>query len=110
MARNPEGPPTPHNDNQPPRQRESKSDNQGADSRQVTHRRNDEVQKTSSPNRHWEESVGSSTHPSRQRPDRTAQSSKQPDRSTRLSRARRQNRSSRRRASRNEETDGRHEE
>ncbi len=89
------GPPTPQDDNQPPPQRENRSDDKEVDSRQVTHRRNDEVKKTPSPNRHREESAGSSTHPSCQRPektdwssrqlDRLVRSSKQPDRSARLS-------------------------
>jgi hypothetical protein len=71
------GPPTPHDDNQPPPQRENRIDDQEADSRQVTRRRDNEAQKTPSPSRHREESASSSTHPSRRRPDRTAQSSKQ---------------------------------
>jgi hypothetical protein len=109
------GPPTSHDDNQPPPQRENRSDDQEADSRQVTRHRNDEVQKTPSPNRHGEESVGSSTHPSRQRPDKTTQSFGSVVQTTRsfspiVQKAKRQNRSSRRRAPRNEETDGRHEE
>uniref|UniRef100_A0A2N9HCB2 Reverse transcriptase domain-containing protein n=1 Tax=Fagus sylvatica TaxID=28930 RepID=A0A2N9HCB2_FAGSY len=65
----PKGPPTPHDDNQPLPARENKSDDQEADSRQVTRRKNDEVQKAPSPNRHGEESACSSTHPSR---DKTA--------------------------------------
>ena len=51
----------------------------------MTCRKSDEVQKTPSPNRYGEESAGSSTHPSRQRQDRTARSSKQLDRSIRSS-------------------------
>jgi hypothetical protein len=61
------GPPTPFDDNQPPPHRESKMDDQEADSRQVTYRKNDEAQKTSSPNRHREESAGNSAHSSHQR-------------------------------------------
>uniref|UniRef100_A0A2N9GDN4 Reverse transcriptase domain-containing protein n=1 Tax=Fagus sylvatica TaxID=28930 RepID=A0A2N9GDN4_FAGSY len=51
------GPPTPRDDNQPPPQRESKMDDLEADSRQVTRHRDDEEQKTPSPNRHSEESA-----------------------------------------------------
>ncbi len=51
------GPPTPHDDNQPPLQRESRMDYQEADSWQVTRRQDDEAQKTPSPNRHREESA-----------------------------------------------------
>ena len=61
-------------------------DDQEADSWQVTHRKDDEAQKTPSPNRHKEESAGSSVHPSHQRPDRSVRLSKQPDRLARLSR------------------------
>uniref|UniRef100_A0A2N9EIR5 RNase H type-1 domain-containing protein n=1 Tax=Fagus sylvatica TaxID=28930 RepID=A0A2N9EIR5_FAGSY len=53
---------------------------------QVTHRENDEAEKTLPPSRHKEESAGSSASPSRQRTDRTARSSKQPDREARSSR------------------------
>jgi hypothetical protein len=79
------GPPAPHDDNQPLPQRESRMDNQEADSRQVTRRKGDEAQKTPSPNRRREENASSFAHPSRRRSDRTAQSSKQPNRSARLS-------------------------
>ena len=54
---------------------------QEADSRQVTRHKDDEAQKTLSPNRHREKSAGSSAHPSRQRLARFVRSSKQPDRS-----------------------------
>ena len=59
------GPLTPQNDNQPPPQRENRSDDQEVDSRQVTRCRNDEVKKTPSLNRDREKSAGSSTYPSR---------------------------------------------
>jgi hypothetical protein len=74
------GPPTLHDNNQHPPQKESRMDNQEADSRQVTRHRDDEVEKTPPPNRHRAESAGSSTPPSRQRTDRTALSFKHPDR------------------------------
>uniref|UniRef100_A0A2N9EI37 Reverse transcriptase domain-containing protein n=1 Tax=Fagus sylvatica TaxID=28930 RepID=A0A2N9EI37_FAGSY len=61
-------------------------DDQEADSWQVTRRKDDEAQKTPSPNRHREESAGSSIHPSHQRPDRSVRLSKQPNRLARLSR------------------------
>uniref|UniRef100_A0A2N9HZD1 RNA-directed DNA polymerase n=1 Tax=Fagus sylvatica TaxID=28930 RepID=A0A2N9HZD1_FAGSY len=67
------GLPTPHDDNQPPPQRESRMDDQKADNQQVTRRRDNEPQKTPSPNGRREESAGSSAHPSRRRPDRTIQ-------------------------------------
>ena len=80
------GLPTPPDDNQPPPQKKSRMDDQEADSQQVTHRRDDEAQKIPSPNRHREESARSFVHPNRHRPARSVQSSKQLDRSTRLSR------------------------
>jgi hypothetical protein len=79
------GPPTLHDDNQRLPQRESRLDDQEADSRQVTRRRDDEVEKTPHPSRHRAESAGSSAPPSRQKTDRTARSSKQPDRPDRSS-------------------------
>jgi hypothetical protein len=79
------GPPTLHDENQRPPQRESKLDDQEADSRQVTRRRDDEGEKTPPPSRHRAESAGSFAPPSRQKTDRTARSSKQPDRPDRSS-------------------------
>uniref|UniRef100_A0A2N9J6V6 Uncharacterized protein n=1 Tax=Fagus sylvatica TaxID=28930 RepID=A0A2N9J6V6_FAGSY len=80
------GPPTPHDDNQPSLQKENRIDDQETDSQQVTRHKDDEVQKTPSPNRYREESASSFAHPSRQRPDRFVRLSKQPDRSARSSR------------------------
>jgi hypothetical protein len=73
-------PPTLHNDNQRPPQRENRLDDQEVDSRQVTRCRDDEVEKTPPFSRHRAESAGSSAPPSHQKTDRTARSSKQPDR------------------------------
>ena len=85
-----------HDNNQPHPQRESRMDDQEADSQQVTRRRDNEVEKTPPPSRHRAESAGSFTLPNCQRTDRTAlsfkhpnrevRSSKQPDREARSSR------------------------
>jgi hypothetical protein len=82
------GPLTPLDNNQPPPQRESRTDDQEADNRRMTHLncKDNEAQKTPSPNRHREESAGSSTHSNCQRPARSFRLSKQPDRSTQSSR------------------------
>uniref|UniRef100_A0A2N9F3F9 Uncharacterized protein n=1 Tax=Fagus sylvatica TaxID=28930 RepID=A0A2N9F3F9_FAGSY len=72
------GPPTPRDNNQPPPRGENGSNDQEADSRQVTRRRADEVEKTPPQNRHRAESTGSSAHPSLQRTVRITRSSKQP--------------------------------
>ena len=58
------GPLTPHDDNQRPLHRENGSDDQEADSLQITRRREDEVQKTPPQSRHRAESAGSSAPPS----------------------------------------------
>ncbi len=60
-------------------------DDQKADNQQVTRRRDNEPQKTPSPNGRREENAGSFAHPSRRRPDKTIQLSKQHDRSARSS-------------------------
>ena len=73
------GPPTPHDNNQPPSQRENGSNDQEIDNRQVTCRRADEAEKTPPiPARE------SSAHPSRQRMVKTTRSSKQPERQDQL--------------------------
>uniref|UniRef100_A0A2N9H1Z5 Integrase catalytic domain-containing protein n=1 Tax=Fagus sylvatica TaxID=28930 RepID=A0A2N9H1Z5_FAGSY len=56
-----QGPPTLHDENQRPPQRESRLDDQEADSRQVTRRRDDEVEKTPPPSRHRAESAARSS-------------------------------------------------
>ena len=70
------GPPTPHDNNQRPPQGENWSNDQEADSRQVTRRREDEVEKTPPQSKHRAESAGSSAPPSRQKTAKTTQSSK----------------------------------
>jgi hypothetical protein len=80
------GPPTLHDNNQPPPRGENESNDQEADSRQVTRRRGGEVEKTPPrSSRHRVESAGSSAPPSRQKTAKTTRSSKQPEKSDRSS-------------------------
>uniref|UniRef100_A0A2N9HX06 Uncharacterized protein n=1 Tax=Fagus sylvatica TaxID=28930 RepID=A0A2N9HX06_FAGSY len=53
------GPPTPHDNNQPPPRGGNRSNDQEADSHQVTRRRGDEVERTPPRSRHRAESAGS---------------------------------------------------
>uniref|UniRef100_A0A2N9IJ88 Uncharacterized protein n=1 Tax=Fagus sylvatica TaxID=28930 RepID=A0A2N9IJ88_FAGSY len=79
------GPPTPHDNNQPPPRGENKSNDQEADSHQVTRRRGGEVGRTPLRSRHRAESTGSSTPPSQHKTAKTTRSSKQqekPDQSS----------------------------
>jgi hypothetical protein len=74
------GPPTPRDNNQPLPRGENGSNDQEADSHQITRCRADKAEKTPPQNGHRAESTGSSAHPSRQRTVRTTRSSKQPER------------------------------
>ena len=58
------GPPTLRDDNQHPPREENGSNDQEANSRQVTHHREDKVEKTPPQSRHRAESTGSSAPPS----------------------------------------------
>jgi hypothetical protein len=74
------GPPTPHDNNQPPPQGGNGSNDQEADSHQVTRRRGDEVERTPPRSRHRAESAGSSAPPSQHKTAKTTRSSKQLER------------------------------
>jgi hypothetical protein len=78
------GPPTPH-DNQPPPRGGNRSNDQEADSHQVTRRRGGEVERTPPRSRHRAESAGSSAPPSQHKTAKTTRSSKQPERPDRSS-------------------------
>uniref|UniRef100_A0A2N9HBH7 Retrotransposon gag domain-containing protein n=1 Tax=Fagus sylvatica TaxID=28930 RepID=A0A2N9HBH7_FAGSY len=71
------GPPTPRDNNQPLPQGENGSNDQEADNRQITRRREDEVEKTPPQNKHRAEECGK-LRPSEQ-PNRLARSSRSPD-------------------------------
>uniref|UniRef100_A0A2N9HEQ4 Uncharacterized protein n=1 Tax=Fagus sylvatica TaxID=28930 RepID=A0A2N9HEQ4_FAGSY len=79
------GPPTPHDNNQPPPRGGNRSNDQEADSHQVTRRRGDEVERTPPRSRHRAESAGSSAPPSQHKTAKTTRSSKQPERPDRSS-------------------------
>uniref|UniRef100_A0A2N9HAC0 Uncharacterized protein n=1 Tax=Fagus sylvatica TaxID=28930 RepID=A0A2N9HAC0_FAGSY len=79
------GPPTPHDNNQPPPRGGNRSNDQEADSHQVTRRRGGEVERTPPRSRHRAESAGSSAPPSQPRTAKTTRSSKQPERPDRSS-------------------------
>uniref|UniRef100_A0A2N9G6F7 Uncharacterized protein n=1 Tax=Fagus sylvatica TaxID=28930 RepID=A0A2N9G6F7_FAGSY len=79
------GPPTPHDNNQPPPRGGNRSNDQEADSHQVTRRRGDEVERTPPRSRHRAESAGSSAPPSQRKTAKTTRSSKQPERPDRSS-------------------------
>uniref|UniRef100_A0A2N9FH77 Uncharacterized protein n=1 Tax=Fagus sylvatica TaxID=28930 RepID=A0A2N9FH77_FAGSY len=70
------GPPTPRDNNQPPPRGENESNDQEADSRQVTRRRGGEAEKTPQQSRHRAESAGSSAPPNRQKIAKTTRLSK----------------------------------
>uniref|UniRef100_A0A2N9J5E4 Integrase catalytic domain-containing protein n=1 Tax=Fagus sylvatica TaxID=28930 RepID=A0A2N9J5E4_FAGSY len=80
------GPPAPHDDNQPPPRGENGSNNQEADSHQVTRRRGGEVERTPPRSRHRAESAGNRSSKQLERQDRQDHSSRQLDRSARSSR------------------------
>uniref|UniRef100_A0A2N9GJM9 Reverse transcriptase domain-containing protein n=1 Tax=Fagus sylvatica TaxID=28930 RepID=A0A2N9GJM9_FAGSY len=71
------GPPTPRDNKLPLPRGENGSNDQEADSRQVTRHREDKAEKTPPHNRHRAESAGSSAPPNRHRTARTTRSSKQ---------------------------------
>ena len=79
------GPPAPHDDNQPPLRGENGSNDQEADSRQVTRRKGGEVERTPPRSRHRAESSRSSAPPSQHKTAKTTRSSKQPEKPDRLS-------------------------
>uniref|UniRef100_A0A2N9H0M9 Uncharacterized protein n=1 Tax=Fagus sylvatica TaxID=28930 RepID=A0A2N9H0M9_FAGSY len=79
------GPPAPRDNNQPPPRGENGSNDQEADSHQVTRRRGGEVERTPPRSRHRAESAGSSAPPSQHRTAKTTRSSKQPERPDRSS-------------------------
>uniref|UniRef100_A0A2N9J642 Uncharacterized protein n=1 Tax=Fagus sylvatica TaxID=28930 RepID=A0A2N9J642_FAGSY len=79
------GPPTPHDNNQPPPRGGNRSNDQEADSHQVTRRRDGEVERTPPRSRHRAESAGSSAPPSQHKTAKTTRSSKQPERPDRSS-------------------------
>uniref|UniRef100_A0A2N9F6A6 RNase H type-1 domain-containing protein n=1 Tax=Fagus sylvatica TaxID=28930 RepID=A0A2N9F6A6_FAGSY len=79
------GPLAPHDDNQPPPRGENRSNDQEADSCQVTCRRGGKVERTPPRSRHRAESAGSSAPPSQHKTAKTTRSSKQlekPDQSS----------------------------
>uniref|UniRef100_A0A2N9ERC7 RNA-directed DNA polymerase n=1 Tax=Fagus sylvatica TaxID=28930 RepID=A0A2N9ERC7_FAGSY len=79
------GPPAPRDDNQPPPRGENESNDQEADSHQVTRRRGGEMERTPPRSRHRAENAGSSAPPSQHKTAKTTRSSKQqekPDRSS----------------------------
>uniref|UniRef100_A0A2N9EZK9 Reverse transcriptase domain-containing protein n=1 Tax=Fagus sylvatica TaxID=28930 RepID=A0A2N9EZK9_FAGSY len=84
IERQMQGPPTPH-DNQPPPRGGNRSNDQEADSHQVTRRRGGEVERTPPRSRHRAESAGSSAPPSQHKTAKTTRSSKQPERPDRSS-------------------------
>uniref|UniRef100_A0A2N9FKC7 RNase H type-1 domain-containing protein n=1 Tax=Fagus sylvatica TaxID=28930 RepID=A0A2N9FKC7_FAGSY len=71
------GPLTPHDNNQPPPRGGNGSNDQEADSHQVTRRRGGEVERTPPWSRHRAESAGSSAPPSQHKTAKTTRSSKQ---------------------------------
>uniref|UniRef100_A0A2N9H4C4 Uncharacterized protein n=1 Tax=Fagus sylvatica TaxID=28930 RepID=A0A2N9H4C4_FAGSY len=73
------GPPTPHDDNQPPPRGGNRSNDQEADSHQVTRRRGGEVERTPPRSRHRAESAGTWSSKQPEREDRRGNSSRQPD-------------------------------
>uniref|UniRef100_A0A2N9ED79 Uncharacterized protein n=1 Tax=Fagus sylvatica TaxID=28930 RepID=A0A2N9ED79_FAGSY len=79
------GPPAPRDNNQPPPRGENGSNDQEADSHQVTRRRGGEVERTPPRSRHRAESAGSSAPPSQHRIVKTTRSSKQPEKQDRSS-------------------------
>ncbi len=79
------GPPASHDDNQPPPRGENRSNDQEADSHQVTRRRGGEVERTPPRSRHRAESAGSSVPPSQHKTAKTTRSSKQPEKPDRSS-------------------------
>jgi hypothetical protein len=79
------GPPAPHDNNQPPPRGENGSNDQEADSHQVTRRRGGEVERTPPRSRHRAESAGSSAPPSQHKTAKTTRSSKQPEKPDRSS-------------------------
>ena len=79
------GPPAPHDNNQPPPRRENGSNDQEADSHQVTRHRGGEVERTPPRSRHRAESAGSSASPSQHRVVKTIRSSKHPEQQDRSS-------------------------
>uniref|UniRef100_A0A2N9GP47 Uncharacterized protein n=1 Tax=Fagus sylvatica TaxID=28930 RepID=A0A2N9GP47_FAGSY len=85
IERQMQGPPTPHDNNQPPPRGGNRSNDQEADSHQVTRRRGDEAERTPPRSRHRAESAGSSAPPSQHKTAKTTRSSKQPERPDRSS-------------------------
>jgi hypothetical protein len=79
------GPPAPHDNNQPPPRGENGSNDQEADSHQVTRCRGGEVERTPPRSRHMAESAGSSAPPSQHKTAKSNRSSKQPERPDRSS-------------------------
>uniref|UniRef100_A0A2N9F1K7 Uncharacterized protein n=1 Tax=Fagus sylvatica TaxID=28930 RepID=A0A2N9F1K7_FAGSY len=77
------GPPTPHDNNQPPPRGGNRSNDQEADSHQVTRRRGGEVERTPPRSRHKAESAGSSAPPSQHKTAKTTRRPDHPDRSSR---------------------------
>uniref|UniRef100_A0A2N9F359 Uncharacterized protein n=1 Tax=Fagus sylvatica TaxID=28930 RepID=A0A2N9F359_FAGSY len=65
------GPPTPHDNNQPPPRGGNRSNDQEADSHQVTRRRDGEIERTPPRSRHRAESAGSSAPPSQHKTAKT---------------------------------------
>uniref|UniRef100_A0A2N9EKX3 Uncharacterized protein n=1 Tax=Fagus sylvatica TaxID=28930 RepID=A0A2N9EKX3_FAGSY len=86
IERQMKGLPAPHDDNQPPPWGENGSNDQEADSRQVTRRRGGEVERTPPRSRHRAESAGNRSYKQPERQDRQDHSSRQPDRPARSSR------------------------
>jgi hypothetical protein len=78
-------PPAPRGDNQPPSRGENGSNDQEANSHQVTRHRDGEVERTPPRSRHRAESAGSSAPPSQHKTTKTTRSSKQPEKPDRSS-------------------------
>uniref|UniRef100_A0A2N9G7Y6 Uncharacterized protein n=1 Tax=Fagus sylvatica TaxID=28930 RepID=A0A2N9G7Y6_FAGSY len=78
-------PPAPRGDNQPPSRGENGSNDQEANSHQVTRRRDGEVERTPPRSRHRAESAGSSAPPIQHKTTKTTRSSKQPEKPDRSS-------------------------
>uniref|UniRef100_A0A2N9ITY0 Retrotransposon gag domain-containing protein n=1 Tax=Fagus sylvatica TaxID=28930 RepID=A0A2N9ITY0_FAGSY len=74
------GPPNPYDNNQPPLRGGNGSNDQEADSHQVTRHRGGEVERTPPRSRHRAKSAGSSAPPSQHKTAKTTGSSKQPER------------------------------
>uniref|UniRef100_A0A2N9GGN7 Reverse transcriptase n=1 Tax=Fagus sylvatica TaxID=28930 RepID=A0A2N9GGN7_FAGSY len=76
------GPPTPRDNNQPPPRGGNRSNDQEADSHQVTRRRDGEIERTPPRSRNRAESAGSSAPPSQHKTTRSSKQTERPDRSS----------------------------